>query len=445
MKAWLKENLFKDEGAMLLIIKYFVIVMLFMCSVVNAVTDEYKKELINRFVPNMVLDSRDITRNGNQVEPEPVEIMAYNSRYIMDIIDLNGVQCRSDHGIGPVDMFKNLKPVGRLYWTKSSTGYMANSYQCAVGGDLSCKEPNTKFADYLENPYNCNTNPFCVNGLYGVFYYQYFDWAGLNPDEWKNTYDQQYDNYNPTVYATFFETQEHYVVQYYYFFPFNDFANDHEGDWENINVYMLKNNTHVIDKIDYMFHHRYWTIKNDNDNKGKMDLVAGHPIIYTGGYAFFMAGNEYVDGYTIGLGGTGSHGLFPYPADYEDVETFCRESVDGMGKIIKWNDFDIKYALEDRGNDNFYLPVLWGRSANLGWVNDFCAVAIWIPGCADAVGQKPPPTRTYSGRWKKTASETVASIEKVEEYAYRPERNNKNAFNKLSTGITAIVNLLLLE
>lgn len=416
--------------------KYSVLVLLFCLAYnVHAMGDDFKKEIIRKHVPIVILDSRDVTSNGNPIEPEPLDIMVDNAEYKILLTSFNGRSLESNHGLGGKDILSNLLPVGRMYWTNGSAKNVTNSQSCLVNDDPSCKEPLYKVKSYLPKPGNCSSHPFCSGGqgLYGYPYYQFFDWPGDTPDAWKQAYDQHCNNYKPTVYATVFENTEHYIIQYYYFTPLNDFVNDHEGDWENVNVYVNKNDRSKVEKMDYLFHHKFVSFSS---GEGKFDLVDGHPVLYSGGYANHLA-----------MQGTGSHGLFPYPGEYDDIETGCPESIDGKGKVLYDEDFNIKYVLEDTGDDPFYYPVYWGRSADLGWVDNACAMAVWIPDCASAAFQKPPMSRTLSGRWKRTAANTNSAIEEVQQYTKLPSRSNSEGLAKVlkkySKGIVPIINLLI--
>lgn len=57
---------------------------------------------------------------------------------------------------------------------------------------------------------------------------------GCTYERWYRSYMADYD---PTVYARVVEVGgTHVVVQYHFFYVFNDFNNNHEGDWETIQV-----------------------------------------------------------------------------------------------------------------------------------------------------------------------------------------------------------------
>jgi hypothetical protein len=83
------------------------------------------------------------------------------------------------------------------------------------------------------------------------FTVMYFDFPGDDPESWKREYDAgasaqlslRYSTY-PHVYVHPFVTRRgngdargyELLFQFWFFYPFNDGANKHEGDWEHINV-----------------------------------------------------------------------------------------------------------------------------------------------------------------------------------------------------------------
>lgn len=71
----------------------------------------------------------------------------------------------------------------------------------------------------------------------------FIDFPGEDETTWRATYDRP--GARPHTYVHFFvdeiggeERAErfHFVIQYWFFYPFNDATNNHEGDWEHINV-----------------------------------------------------------------------------------------------------------------------------------------------------------------------------------------------------------------
>ena len=71
------------------------------------------------------------------------------------------------------------------------------------------------------------------------------------------------------------------VIQYWFYYPFRDFANDHEGDWEHIDVWLTDGRPQYaqLNRVTYYFHHyrkeRY---------PGQITVVDGkHPQVFVGG------------------------------------------------------------------------------------------------------------------------------------------------------------------
>jgi len=76
----------------------------------------------------------------------------------------------------------------------------------------------------------------------------YFDFPGQNEASWRKIYrlleqeeKLEQGRLDSKIYAHFFIQEEsnnayEFVIQYWFFYPFNDGGNNHEGDWEHINV-----------------------------------------------------------------------------------------------------------------------------------------------------------------------------------------------------------------
>ena len=73
----------------------------------------------------------------------------------------------------------------------------------------------------------------------------YFDFSGVAPAKWNDTYKKIGENFPNTAYVHIYEEEiEQYkdtygsvvVIQYFYFYPYNDWWNNHEGDWPHIDV-----------------------------------------------------------------------------------------------------------------------------------------------------------------------------------------------------------------
>ena len=136
-----------------------------------------------------------------------------------------------------------------------------------------------------------------------MFKVLYFDLPGADPKTWNNEFKDFQTGRLPTRYHRFVKTYVHpfiervegteedagyeLVLQYWFFYPWNDGGNNHEGDWEHINVVVSplgaveralsadeveallrgewidateRSRLLVIKRVDYYFHHKVMTL-----------------------------------------------------------------------------------------------------------------------------------------------------------------------------------------
>lgn len=226
------------------------------------------------------------------------------------------------------------------------------------------------------------------------FTVMFFDFPGQDPRTWRNEYEDQFSRALPRAYDDFAMIGSHpfivenrssetgevtgyeFVLQYWFFYPFNDGGNNHEGDWEHINVLItpLDKAGHlmsaedilhilsgggvsdegaarlVIKRVDYYFHNKVFTLdytrpnvyaarnvwEQQVENTARERLGeqwyweriryhaywdAEETIINTHPLAFIGADNKGTDQLLSPPGGTNrdSHGTFPFPALYKDI------------------------------------------------------------------------------------------------------------------------------
>ena len=135
----------------------------------------------------------------------------------------------------------------------------------------------------------------------------FFDFPGDGEETWKEEYEdskvlpQKYEKFAKVFVHPFVEWVElsgpgnwgyEFVLQYWFFYPYNDGYNNHEGDWEHINVFIKPlNKLHellsktdvrrilaggrssdtapdrlVIQRVDYYFHHKVMTLDYTRPN-----------------------------------------------------------------------------------------------------------------------------------------------------------------------------------
>ena len=162
----------------------------------------------------------------------------------------------------------------------------------------------------------------------------YFDYPGNDKNSWNNTYNgsgsQAGSQFANTAYVHIFQRDDgKTVIQYYYFYPFNDFTNKHEGDWQHINVIVTSRDTATAElaEIDYKFHGKGLTYTSIGgrifDPQKQFSPAEGgtHPVVYVG---------------------AGSHGGYPTGGNYS---LFADEDMTKHGIVLSTNVKDTKPKL----------------------------------------------------------------------------------------------------
>ncbi|UCH78475.1 MAG: T9SS type A sorting domain-containing protein [Candidatus Coatesbacteria bacterium] len=192
------------------------------------------------------------------------------------------------------------------------------------------------------------------------------NYGDITPPYWHDNYAQILNNpeyeergYDePTVYYNIFKCTGKPVIQFWFYYPFNDWRNDHEGDWEHINVRITSPslNRAEIDEVIYYLHKKY------AKKPGNVVPVADgtHPLVFVGG--------EWPGGPDTGRCSGASYwrlGNFVNAGEYNTDE----EVIDG-GTVIDWQWFvEAGYSYErlvrnDRGTNLWWseFPFGWGRT-----------------------------------------------------------------------------------
>jgi hypothetical protein len=225
------------------------------------------------------------------------------------------------------------------------------------------------------------------------FTVMYFNFPGDSPESWKKEYEQIISGNLPRKYQDYTKIYVHpflkairsnlegvqgyeFVLQYWLFYPFNDGGNNHEGDWEHLNVAISpmsaveRNLTEeevsgimnsdpsaldgadplVIKRIDFYFHHQVMMVDFGNPNvylpQAQWDSVLSNrekelvsedflwksarymayqddaeTIINTHPIGYIGADNKGLDQLLAAPGGKNrdSHGTYPFTGLYKDV------------------------------------------------------------------------------------------------------------------------------
>jgi len=247
----------------------------------------------------------------------------------------------------------------------------------------------------------------------------FFDFPGEGPESWKEEFENGFSEVLPQHYTSFLKVYMHpfideirsprhgvlgyeFVLQFYFFYPTNDGGNNHEGDWEHINVYIAprsgvdrlltaaevqrilaeganfgqgEGDPLVTKSVDYYFHYQVFNLDYSSPNvyldapawKAQMqNLVpersgqeniwkwqryttwwdAEETILNTHPICFVGADNKGWDQVLASPGGKNrdSHGTYPYSGLYKDV------GPGGATEQIN-STFDPREYFEDHGGD----------------------------------------------------------------------------------------------
>ena len=191
----------------------------------------------------------------------------------------------------------------------------------------------------------------------------YFDFPGGNPKEWWEAYARFRSGPDslswarPTVYAhPFLDAAGRVVIQYWYFYPFNDYLGNHEGDWEHVNVVPTSDGL-AIDEVHYFFHQRSIKLPQGEYQPRVVDRT--HPLVYVGGRGYNIL--DYPMRILSGERNEGSHGCFPYPGEWEGAAGLgAPESVqDDNGdstRVLAHDRFDVVLTPEPSRIDYDRVP-----------------------------------------------------------------------------------------
>lgn len=240
----------------------------------------------------------------------------------------------------------------------------------------------------------------------------YFDFPGKDPRQWWQAYGQFRTGPDsvrwatPTVYAhPFIDPRGRLAIQYWYFYPVNDFVANHEGDWEHI-IVIPTDDRRAIAEVHYYFHQRSLVLPQRRYTPHVVDGT--HPTVWVSGRMYNVF--DYPIRVLYGDHNEGSHGSFPFPGEWEGVGGMGgSESVQpadsGSPRVVSFRQFDVVLTPEPsriayrqhpevlREWAWLLLPVRWGfpisQSAGSGLGMD--------------VGNRAPWGPAFSTAWNRTA------------------------------------------
>lgn len=206
-------------------------------------------------------------------------------------------------------------------------------------------------------------------------------------DEWDRIQggDPAAATWTPTVYVHISwhdKAASQIQLQYWFWYPYNKFANNHEGDWEHIDVVADIAATPALVDLHWAFHsfdyqHLTYATRITAGDGGD------HPVVFVGGC-----------GEIDGWGGCYSGGSYPWPGLYEGAATAITEDVTPMLRHLHPDDIDVILLPEPDevlATELSWLPLdlAWGE-----WVTEENSSLIGALG-----GDTPPTQPAYKGSW----------------------------------------------
>ncbi|MEO6461995.1 MAG: hypothetical protein ABIP29_02880, partial [Candidatus Eisenbacteria bacterium] len=306
----------------------------------DGIAESHRMELeglVRRFAPTLVLPPGDhVRRDGRTFQLVPVHPLLMADTLRVDRISAAPYAMRSSSDIP--------------FRTASAGSLVA----LVTGG-----------AEYLSHPDDLETS--------------YFDFPGTHPRQWWAAYADLRAGPDslawkqPVVFAhPFLDGSGRLFIQYWYFYPFNDYIGNHEGDWEHVCVGVSADRS-LVTSVHYFFHGRSVVLPEGRHAPELVDRT--HPVVYVGGRGYVVL--DYPMRVLGRERNSGSHGCYPYSGEWEGAAGLgTTESVSGAdadsARVLSHDRFRVVLTPEPGRIDFprhpqvlkewawFLLPVRWG-------------------------------------------------------------------------------------
>lgn len=380
----------------------------------NGVPDEVEQALVERFKPCMVLPYSD-----RGVAPEPVDIMHVNS-YITGYNSVGEYYYKVPKlwvtFYNKLGQYVCTRTLFRVYeelfvdynasWNGRIT-FSIGKYSNWVNETYSYwgkpPDPETNWAwdEYFIRLHADYAGPNNGDGYYDQpdgWYDAYLNGRTVTSGTTSFTWDKGSD-YPATTYVHLFSVASgKVVIQYWFFYPFNAGGNNHEGDWEHVNVIADFDGVNVptaqIDKIVYYFHKKYYI---DYPSTGYTKIIDNtHPVVFVGGHTHSQA---------IALNGQGTHASYPtfgkWPSISYILEIPVEEDViyhTNYAQYINYNSLN-PVIIKNRSYYNYDTnPEMSWLGSNIRWGHiSVKSPGDWV-GSTD-IGQYAPDGPAWHASW----------------------------------------------
>ena len=265
---------------MILLIFSLILFAVVMAEGSNTETDA--KRLAKMFSPILILTEETGGKWGDIIvtKPEPVGIMGAQSA---GNLYFQVFQSFTDKKLRDFDSYLNWDP---------------------PLGDSRVSFSQDKFAFFANGTYIGRPPGGMARGHYDVK--AFFDFSGTDTTGWNAEYKRIGENFPNTAYVHIYKrVVDQYrashdsvtVIQYCYFYPYNHWWNNHEGDWQYIDVVVSSSDpdTAVLLGVEYRFHGGWLNYYKDwgsepgltsnfefNPRTAVKPIQGTHPVVYVG-------------------------------------------------------------------------------------------------------------------------------------------------------------------
>ncbi|MFH1680998.1 MAG: T9SS type A sorting domain-containing protein [Candidatus Eisenbacteria bacterium] len=241
----------------------------------------------------------------------------------------------------------------------------------------------------------------------GAAYYLYFvrlyaDYGGPSvdcPHEWEDLFAEGDGFHAPggdlpaTAYAHLFLDQGTPILQYWFFFPWNDWVNNHEGDWEHLHLRLSSADPGDAEIAGACFYFHGFSLERSPSALVLADET--HPVVWMGGYGEWSCGGcDPGDCPGDPNRGHGSHASFPAPGPWLDVGGEipgcgrADELVERCGAPLHWRDLAVAILPEPDAVDYAERPGLSWHKAKIPFGTPF--VPSYCDDACEFFGDFPP-------------------------------------------------------
>ena len=385
----------------------------------NGIEDGQEMDLARKFVPVLQLHPYGYSEFFNPMYPVPIEILANEQRVIC---------CNMSNG----DLWTYVKRYGE--WSAIADIPLIGGPPDNMPGPawqpptVEARHPYGSYVYLLFSDWDWDDPEHTYVGAPPGLPHDYYtlrahwDYGGSSvntPNEWLdqtwqygNEYTRPGFDFEPTVYVNFkvLDAQSpppspgspgDVLIQYFYFYPFNDWINNHEGDWELVNVIVSDNDPALatIVGVEYFLHHQY-TIPPPS---GYVTVDETHPVVFVGGHGLDnFEGEGHFSHASYPVFGHWIRVLEEYQVFQADEVIMARATYNNPGPVgpiegpyIHWRDFDIQFISVDHEDDGVWradIPFGTPEVPSYDCPRDDC-------------GQYAPRGPLYGGRWARVASQ----------------------------------------